>query len=407
MDATTPEPRRATLPLAGRTVLDLSKVIAGPLCGQWLGDLGAEVIKVEPVEGGDETRGWPPFRGGESASCMSLNRNKRSIALDLKAEEGRAIVRRLAAGADVAIQGFGSGTAERLGVDRASLVAARPDLIYCEISGFGRDGPLGDRPGYDVMVQAFSGLVSTMGEPGGGVVRASFSPVDQATAQHALSGILAALIERERNGRGVLVEVSLLDSAMGLMGYMAANYWTSGALPRRMGSAHPLLCPYQALDTADGVIMLAVGNDAQWRRFCAAAGIGPERDDPRFATNAARVAHFQGTIDLVQAVLSRRTTAAWCEALTAASVPCSPVNTLDAALAHPQVAGRGLLREDWHSTLGRVPSVGYPVRLDGGFQPGGLPPPLHGGHTSEILGGLGYSGAEIAGLFARGVVAGS
>jgi len=241
-------------PLSGMKVLDLSKVIAGPLCGQYLGELGAEVIKVEPVGTGDDTRAWAPQEKGISALFLTFNHNKRSLAVDLKTEEGRAIVQKLAAEADIVLQGFGGGTAQKLGVDHASLSALNPRLIYCEISGYGRDGPLGTRPGYDVMLQAFSGMISTMGEEDGAFARASFSPVDLATGMHALSGVLSAVIERGRTGKGVYLEASLLDSSIGLMSYLMQNYWRSGALPRRLGTAHPSLAPYQAFEASDGAL---------------------------------------------------------------------------------------------------------------------------------------------------------
>lgn len=390
-------------PLRGMTVLDLSKVIAGPLCGQWLGDLGAEVIKVEPVERGDETRGWPPHRDGESSSFLSLNRNKRSVAVDLKTAEGRGIVHRLAAKADVVLQGFGSGTAARLGVDYPTLAALRPDLVYCEISGFGRTGPLGDRPGYDVMVQAFSGLISTMGEEGGGVVRASFSPVDQATAMHALAGVLAGLLERARTEKGCLVEASLMDSAFGLLGYMASNFWQAGVRPRRMGSAHPLLCPYQAFAAADGHLMLAVGNDAQWRRFCHVADL-PLADDPRFRTNPDRVANFAATVAAVQNILSARTAADWVSVLTSAGVPVSVINSLEDALEHPQLAARDLIVEDDHPTLGPIKNIGYPVMFNGERSRSSRPPPTQGQHTAEILSEYGYNQNDIEALRKRSVI---
>lgn len=390
-------------PLRNTVVLDLSKVIAGPLCAQWLGDLGADVIKVEPVEKGDETRGWPPYVSGEAASFLSLNRNKRSIAVDLKTPEGRDIVHGLAQTADVVLQGFGSGTAERLGVDYGTISGIRSDVVYCEISGFGRTGPLGDRPGYDVMVQAFSGLISTMGEEGGGIVRASFSPVDQATAMHALAGVLAGLIERSRTGRGCLVEASLMDSAMGLLGYMASNFWQAGQRPRRMGSAHPLLCPYQALEASDGHLMLAVGNDAQWRRFCRIAQL-ELAEDARFATNAARVTNFAETVARVQAVVKLKPLAFWTEELTKASVPASAINTLEEALSHPQLNARELIVVDEHPTVGRVQNIGYPVSFDGVRAKSSRPPPLHGEHTLEIMKRLGKTGEHIDELRRKRVV---
>ncbi|HRO54644.1 MAG TPA: CoA transferase, partial [Alicycliphilus sp.] len=259
-------------PLKGLKVVDLTKVLAGPLCGQYLGEYGADVIKVETV-GGDDTRRWLPQVQGESAIFVAVNHNKRSIAVDLKTQQGRDIVHRLVKDADIVLQGFGGGTAKKLGVDYETLCALNDRLIYCEISGFGRNGPLGNAPGYDVMLQAFSGMLSTMGQPEGDYARASFSPVDIGTAMNTLSGVLAAVIERGRTGKGLYLEVSLLDTALGFMTYMAQSYWQSGVNPRPMGTAHPSMVPYQAFEAQDGAIMLGAGNDAQWQRFCAVAGL--------------------------------------------------------------------------------------------------------------------------------------
>ncbi|MFC0386789.1 CaiB/BaiF CoA transferase family protein [Muricoccus vinaceus] len=391
-------------PLRDVRILDLSKVFAGPLCGQYLGDLGADVIKVEPVKGGDDTRAWAPQKEGQSATFMALNRNKRSLALDLKSEAGRAIVHRLAAEVDVVIQGFGGGTARKLGVESDTLRALNPRLIYCEISGFGRSGPLGEQPGYDVMLQAFSGMISTMGQPGGSFARASFSPVDLGTGMFALSGILAALLERERTGHGAYVELSLLDTAMGLMTYLAQNYWLTGKPPQRMGTAHPSLAPYQAFDAVDGSLMIGAGNDAQWRRLTALLGLEGLAEDPRFATNNARVANFAETVRLVQDRIAEQPLAHWLEALSAAGVPCAAIQTLDQALAHPQLASRGLVLETDHPVLGPMPQVGFPVAFDGAPREGQRPPPLHGQHTAEILLGLGYDAPAIAALAAQGAI---
>lgn len=393
-------------PLKDVRVLDLSKVFAGPLCGQYLGDLGADVIKVEPVEVGDDTRTWSPLRNGQSATFLAMNRNKRSLAVDLKSDEGREIVHALVADMDIVIQSFGAGTAAKLGVDHATLSGLNPRLIYCEISGFGRTGPMGNHPGYDVMLQAFSGMISTMGQPDGPFARASFSPVDLATGMLGVGGILAALIERSRTGKGCLVELSLLDSAMSLMSYLAQSYWVSGRPPERMGTAHPSLAPYQAFAASDGSLLIGAGNDAQWRRLCDLLGTIELKDDPRFATNAARVENFEQTVEIVQRHIGSRDVAHWLGALTAAGIPCSPIQTLDQALAHPQLASRGLVLESRHPVLGALPQIGFPVAFDGEARAGVRPPPLHGEHTMEVLSDLGFSVERIADLQTRHVIRG-
>ena len=391
-------------PLKHITVLDLSKVLAGPLCGQYLGELGARVIKVEPVGTGDDTRAWLPQDGGESATFLAVNHNKRSLAVDLKTDAGRAVVHRLAAQADVVLQGFGGKTAARLGVDYDTLSRINPKLVYCEISGYGREGPMGEEPGYDVMLQAFSGMISTMGEPGGNFARASFSPVDLGTGSFALSGILAALLERSQTGQGQYLDVSLLDTSLGLMSYMAQNYWRTGKVPRRMGTGHPAMCPYQAFRAADGDLMLGVGNDAQWQRFCAVAGLQAYVDAPEFATNADRVRNFDATVALVQSRIETRTVAQWLDALKPAGIACSAIHTLDQALAHPQVAARELIVTTQHPVLGEVQNVGLPVRFGRQPRQAALPAPLLGEHSREILAGLGYAEAEIAAMLADGSV---
>ncbi|WP_307697356.1 CaiB/BaiF CoA transferase family protein [Variovorax paradoxus] len=391
-------------PLKGLKVIDLSKVLAGPLCGQYLGELGADVVKVEPVGGGDDTRSWLPQEKGQSATFLAVNHNKRSLSIDLKSEAGREIVHGLVRDADIVLQGFGSGTARKLGVDHETLSALNPRLIYLEISGYGRNGPMGKEPGYDVMLQAFSGMISTMGEPGGAYARASFSPVDLGTGSHALSGILAAVIERQRTGQGVYVEVSLLDTAMALMGYMAQNYWRTGKTPQRMGTAHPAMSPYQAFEAADGFLMLGVGNDAQWKRFCRAAGLDALVDDPRFATNADRVAHFAETVRVVAGAMRTRTVAEWLEILRGANVAASPIHTLDEALAHPQIEARELLVQSEHPVLGRVRNVGLPVRFNGEPRVALRPAPLLGQHTAEVLAEAGVSQPAQQRLASDGVI---
>src|SRR6201982_2139870 len=316
-------------PLDGIKALDLSKVLAGPLCGQYLGDLGAEIIKVEAVGQGDETRGWPPFPApGLGTVFLSANRHKRRIAVVMKTEKGRGRVHEMARSADVAIESFGTGVAERLAIDSDSLRALNDRLIHCSISGFGRTGPLKNSPGYDVILQAFSGIMSMTGDEGGGYVRSPISPIDQLTGVHAFSGILAGLLEREKSGKGASIQVSLFDTALALLGYNLQTFWERGVQPAKCGSSHESLCTYQAFEAADGAIMIGVANDNPWRKFCAVAGLNAIVDDPKFRTNANRVTHRAETLDHVQSAIATRTVGQWNAALTEVGIPCSPINTL-------------------------------------------------------------------------------
>lgn len=391
-------------PLKNIKVVDLSKVLAGPLCAQFLGELGADVIKIEPVGAGDDTRAWLPKEKDQSAIFLAVNHNKRSIAIDLKSPEGQQIVHELVAKADIILQGFGSGTAKKLAVDYETISRINPQIIYLEISGYGREGPLGKEPGYDVMLQAFSGMLSSMGSPDGEFSRASFSPVDLGTGSFALSGILAALLERQQTGKGVYVEVSLLDTSISQMGYMAQNYWRTGSPPRRMGTAHPAMSPYQSFETSDGYLMLGVGNDAQWKRFCLASKCEELMNDPRFVTNADRVSNFNETVQAVGEVMRTRSTDAWISLLRAAGVPCSPIHTLDQALEHPQVQSRALIIETDHPVLGTIKNVGYPVKFNHEPRQAARHAPLLGEHTKEVLKEIGLSKERINALFDKGVI---
>jgi len=393
-------------PLAGIKVLDFSKTLAGPLCTQTLGDLGAEVIKVEALGLGDETRGWPPFRRpGLGSVFMCVNRNKRSIALDLKTAQGRDIAHRLARDADVAIESFGTGVAEKLAIDAPTLRGLNPRLIHCSISGFGRQGPLKNLGGYDVILQAFSGMMSLTGEDGGGYIRSPVSPIDQGTGTHALTGILAALLERGRTGQGGTVEVSLFETALGLLRYNLQSFWERGEQPPRCGSTHESLCPYRAFEAADGPILLGVANDNLWRKFCALAGLDDIVDDPKFKTNALRAAHRAETDDLVQAAIAQRTAQFWNDELARIGVPCAPINTLKQVLEHPHTAASGAIVSYEHPHGGPVQSVGAPFILDGAAREAGLPPPMHGEHTRDILQEIGYTAEQVAALESAQVIA--
>lgn len=383
-------------PLSGIRVLDLSRVLAGPLCTQALGDLGADVIKVESLGVGDETRAWPPFRGeGLGATFLSVNRNKRSVAIDMKTEQGRALVHQLAKVSDVAIESFGTGVAERLGIDAPALQALNPRLIHCSISGFGRDGPLRSAPGYDVILQAFCGVMSLTGDEGGGYIRSPISPIDQMTGTHAIIGILAALLERQQTGKGGTVRASLFDTALALQRYNLQSFWQLGVQPPKAGSSHESLCPYQAFEASDGPIMIGVANDNLWRKFCRIAGLEAIVDDPRFKTNPDRVANRPETLRRVQEVVGTKPVAYWYEQLFQAGVPCSPIHTLGQLLEHPHTRASDMVMHYEHPAVGPVTSVGQPYILNGEKRKVGTPPPLHGQHTDAVLHELGLGAAEI------------
>lgn len=393
-------------PLAGIRVLDFSKTLAGPLCTQTLGDLGADIIKVESPGLGDETRGWPPFRRpGLGSVFLCVNRNKRSIVIDLKTDAGRAVVQELAQGVDVVIESFGTGVAERLGIDAPTLQKLNPRLIHCSISGFGRRGPLKELGGYDVILQAFSGMMSLTGEDGGGYIRSPVSPIDQGTGTHALTGILAALIERGRTGKGTTVEVNLFETALGLLRYNLQSYWEKGEQPPRCGSTHESLCPYRAFEASDGPILLGVANDKLWRKFCALAGLEDIVDHPDFRTNALRAAHRAETDERVQAAIARHPVQFWTEELAKIGVPCAAINTLKQVLEHPHTDASGLIVSYEHPHGGPVQSVGQPFVLGGEPREPGLPPPMHGEHTDDILRELGYDGDRIDALRRTQVIA--
>ncbi len=391
-------------PLAGKRVLDFTKVLAGPLCTQYLSDLGAEIIKIEPTEVGDETRRWPPFRQGQGAVFLSVNRNKHSLAVDLKTPEGQAVVRRIARTADIAVESFGTGVAERLGIDYAALKTEKPDLVYCSISGFGRTGPRAGSPGYDVILQAFSGVMSLTGEPGGGPIRSPISPIDQATGMHALSGILAALLHRDQTGEGTYLEVSLFETAVGFLGYNLQSFWERGVQPEKCGSGHESLCPYQAFEASDAPMMIGIANDNLWRRFCRAVGREELIDDPRFRTNPDRVANFHVTVGLVQDLVRARPRDEWLTLLTGIGVPCAPINTLAEMLDDPHTASRGIVMDYDHPTLGPMQTIAQPIVFNGAARTVRSAPPLHGEQTRQVLQAVGYSDQEIEAMEQAGVI---
>ncbi len=397
-------------------VLDLSRILAGPWAGQILADLGADVIKVERPGPGDDTRGWgPPWikdDQGQDTSVASYylcaNRNKRSITVDITQPEGQDIVRRLAAQSDVVLENFKLGGLKQYGLDYDSLKAVNPRLVYCSITGFGQDGPYAPRAGYDFLIQGLGGLMSITGrpdgEPGAGPMKVGVALTDILTGLYATNAVLAALAWREKSGEGQYIDMALLDVQVACLANQAMNYLATGSNPRRMGNAHPSIVPYQDFPTADGHMILAIGNDGQFARFCEVAGRPELAADARFATNRARVENRAELIPLLNEITATRTTTEWIAQLEARAVPCGPINGLAEVFADPQVQARGLAVKMPHPEAGEVPLVASPIRLSKTPVEYRRAPPLVGEHTDEILADLGVDAAGIAGLRERGVV---
>ncbi|HEY2970242.1 MAG TPA: CaiB/BaiF CoA-transferase family protein [Casimicrobiaceae bacterium] len=404
-------------PLSHLTVLDLSRVLAGPWCTQLLADLGAEVIKIEKPGSGDDTRGWgPPFLKdkegrdtGEAAYYLGCNRGKKSVAVDFTQSEGQAIVRELARGADIVVENFKLGGLAKYGLDYANLGTVNPRLVYCSITGFGQTGPYAERAGYDFIIQGMGGFMSVTGErddlPGGGPQKAGIAISDLMTGMYACTAILAAIAQRERYGAGQYIDVSLFDAQVAMMAVMNMNYLVSGTPPARAGNAHQNIVPYQVFACADGHLILAVGNDAQFARFCEIARKPEWARDPRFAANAERVKRRDVLVPLIAAVMRTRTQAEWLQALEAVGVPCGPINRLDQVFADPQVRARGMRFDLPHRLSGTVPQVGNPLRFSATPVEYTQAPPLLGEHTSAVLSQrLGLSAESLADLAARGIV---
>lgn len=413
----------ATGALSHLKVLDLSRVLAGPWCTQMLADLGADVVKVERPGAGDDTRHWgPPFlqdaRGHDTAHASyftACNRNKRSITIDIAQAEGQALIRQMALQSDILVENFKVGGLAHYGLDYASLKALNPKLIYCSITGFGQTGPYAERAGYDLMVQAMSGMMSITGQPdgapGAGPQRAGVAITDVFTGIYACSAILAAVEMRHRTGQGQHIDMALLDVGMAILANQAAGFLNTGQVPHRTGNAHPSLVPYQDLPTLDGAMLLAVGNDGQFARFSAVAGHPEWAQDPRFGTNAERVAHRAALIPMISEVTRTRTTAEWIALLEHRAVPCGPINTLDEAFADAQVQARGLVQKQHlapaiaaQTAIESIATVASPLRLaDAPVQLRHAPPAL-GEHTEQVLAELGLDAAAIAALRAAKVV---
>ena len=384
-------------PLAGVRVLDLSRILAGPWCTQVLADLGAEVIKVERPGTGDDTRAWgPPWLKdadgrdtADAAYFFCANRNKRSIAIDIATPEGQALVRRLAERADVVLENFKVGGLKAYGLDWDSLRAVNPRLVYCSITGFGQTGPYAPRAGYDFLIQGMGGLMSVTGrsdaEDGAGPQKVGVALTDILTGLHAVIGVLAALRHRDLTGEGQHIDLALLDVQVAALANQTANWLIGGVVPKRMGNAHPNIVPYQDFPTLDGDMILAIGNDGQFARFCEVAGHAEWATDTRFTTNAARVAHRAVLIPLLRQATVMRTTRDWIAALESKAVPCGPINRLDEVFADPQVTARGLRVDLPHPVAGSVPGVANPIRLSATPVVHRSAPPTLGQHTDEVL----------------------
>jgi crotonobetainyl-CoA:carnitine CoA-transferase CaiB-like acyl-CoA transferase len=390
-------------PLDGVFVLDLTRVLSGPYCTMLLADMGARVVKVEQPRKGDDTRAWgPPFLGGESAYFLSVNRNKESLTLDFKHDEGRAILDHLIAKADVIVENFRPGAMKRLGLDAQTLLARHPRLIHCSISGFGHTGPRTKEPGYDAVMQAEGGLMSITGPQDGSGYRLGVAIADIVTGMFAAQAITAALYARERTGAGQAVDIGMLDAVTALLTYQAGIYFANDAAPARLGNRHPTIVPYETFTASDGDFVLAVGNDELWRRFCATADLDLGE---RFATNRQRVALYDELRPLLADRLRTRTRAEWIDTLTRAGVPCGAVRDLAELFADPQIAARHMVAEVPHATLGPLKVLGTPLKLSATPPDVRTAPPTLGQHTVGILEtDVQLTAAQIESLRARGVI---
>ena len=391
--------------LEGIKVLDLSRALAGPYCTMMLADMGAEIIKVEMPGRGDDSRSWgPPFIEGESSYFMSVNRNKKSITLNMKMEKSREIMHKLIKQSDVLVENFRPGAMERLGLGYERVKEMNPQIIYNSISGFGQDGPYKLLPGFDPVLQGMGGIMSMTGEPGRPPVKVGVAIADISAGMFAAYGIVAALYNRQKTSKGQMVDIALLDSQVAWLTYRAGAYLDSGEIPKPLGSGHPAIVPYQAFKAKDIYIIIAVGNDQLWVKFCKTVGLEEVMDDPKFATNAKRVENREGIIKIVGDLIATKNGDEWLSILTDAGIPCGPINTVDRIFSDPQVLHRQMLQELDHPKAGRIKVTGTPVKLSD--TPGEIksPPPSLGEHTHEILAGLGYSDQEVKQLQQEEVV---
>lgn len=392
--------------LDGVRVIDLSRVLAGPYCTMLLGDLGADVIKIEVPGRGDDTRHWgPPFtESGESAYFLSANRNKRSLTLNLKHEDGIEILKRLLKTGDVLVENFKADTLARFGLDEDTLRQIKPDLIYCTVTGYGYDGPHRDQPGYDFIVQALGGFMSVTGPADGEPTRAGVAIADLTAGMNACNAVLGSLFARERTGEGQRVDISLLDSMVGLMSYVASNYLVSGETPQRYGNGHPNIVPYQSFKAKDDYFAFAVGNDDQWARFCEAVDHPGWASDSRFATNAARLEQREQVVEMLSDLFATRPADHWLGLCERIGIAAAPINNLERVFDHPQVKARGMQTSARHPLDGEVPLLTSPLRIPSSPTEVRLAPPTLGQHNQEILSELGYEAAQIEALAEAGTI---
>ena len=366
-------------------VVDLTRTLAGPFCTMLMGDMGAEVIKVEEPTGGDETRKWTPFVNGESTQFLTFNRNKRSLSVNLKEREGLKIVQDLAADADVMIESFRAGTLDRLGLGYEAIKKTNPGVVYCSISGYGRTGPMADMPGYDLLIQAYSGLMSLTGDPEGSPLRIGFSLVDLFTGMMAYGTILTALRQRDQTGKGQWVESALLDGQVAALSYHATGFMGTGVEPKRMGSGHPSLVPYQSFSASDGQFIIGCANQGLWERMCRAIGQDAMLDDPRYTTNTDRVEHRAECVGELSALFAQKTTAHWVDLIVEAGVPCGPINTVADVVSNPQVLARNMIAEVDHPNIPNLKFPGSPLKLTDSPATIRRVPPMLGQHNEYIL----------------------
>jgi crotonobetainyl-CoA:carnitine CoA-transferase CaiB-like acyl-CoA transferase len=397
--------RNTTGPLSGVRVLEITQIMSGPTCGLLLADLGADVIKIEKTQGGDDARGYrDPQVGGVSGPFMMMNRNKRGLALDLKSEQGRALLLRMVKQADVLVENFRGGTMDKLGLGYEVLKAQNPGLIYCAITGYGRSGPYADKGGFDLIAQGFAGLMSITGEPGRPPVKSGSAVSDMNAGILAALGILAAYIHKLKTGEGQVVDTSLSDAALQQTYWHAAVWFATQRSPQPTGSAHLLTAPYQAFEASDGWINIGGANQTNWERICDVLGHPDWKTDARFATNRDRMAHLDELVDLMNAVVRTRTRAEWQAAFDAAGVPAGPVHTIGEALSHPQTLARGMVVDLLHPQAGPTRAIGCPIHFSASPERTSTPAPLLGQHTREVLQAFGLDAAEIDALLAAGVV---